>query len=57
MQLPPLTRHVPKDELEAFMAYAEDNYSTVFEPLNTPEPDPDNPAQEPGLPSVTPPEP
>jgi hypothetical protein len=56
MQLPPLTKHVPKDELDAFMNYAEDNYSTVFEHAD-PEPTPDSPEQVPGTVVVTPPEP
>jgi len=31
MAYPPMTKHVSKEELDAFMNYAEDNYSTIFE--------------------------
>jgi len=35
MPIPLLTKHVPKDELDAFIVYAEENYSTIFDPSKT----------------------
>ena len=46
MPIPILTKHVPKDELDAFMAYAEENYSTIFDPLKREEPIPVEPETE-----------
>jgi len=40
MPIPLLTKHVPKDELDAFMVYAEENYSTIFDPSKTEESSP-----------------
>jgi len=52
MQLQPLTRHVTKEELDAFVVYAEDNYSTIFEPMPSDQPEAEVPEKvpEPGEP-------
>jgi hypothetical protein len=47
MQLQPLTRHVTKEERDAFVVYAEDNYSTIFDPMPSDQPEAEVPEKTP----------